>query len=86
MSSVFLICLSSKKYCWFEVFSTTTVGTVNSLEAEKQRNQYPHKHTDNKHSDMCLYYIQVTIIQKERAVLIALPLCDYMKFQILHQF
>ena len=39
MSSAFAICLSSKKYCWFEVFSTTTVGTFNSLKIEKQRSQ-----------------------------------------------
>lgn len=37
MSSTFLICLSSKKYCWFEVFSTTTVGTFNSLKIKKNR-------------------------------------------------
>lgn len=37
MSSTFLICLSSKKYCWFEVFSTTTVGTFNSLKIKKKR-------------------------------------------------
>lgn len=54
MSSAFLICLSSKKYCWFEVFSTTTVGTFNSLKIKKKNREVKiHvKHRDNKYPDV----------------------------------
>lgn len=55
MSSAFLICLSSTKYCWFEVFSTTTVGTFNSLKIEKEI-KVNIKHRGNKYSDIYLYH------------------------------
>lgn len=57
MSSAFLICLSSKKYCWLEVFSTTTVGTLSSLKQKNKRIKIHIKHWDAKYFDIHLYCI-----------------------------
>lgn len=56
MSSVLSTCLSSRKYCWFEVFRTTTVGTFTSLKTENKETKIHIKHTDNKHSDIYILY------------------------------